>query len=279
MLRQVCSRVLRPSNTRSFSSSLRSTNSSSSFPSSRTAREFNWQKLVTVFTPPETTARLRAIDAELNALRMETKGAPASIAPIDWSYWESAISDKSAVAALRSEYESMKFSGGKALDLTEVNAKLDAAIARTEAAVPLAQAEIADYEAKIVSVLQAKETMVHWSIPEWFERYPGLEKQLFDEWEDGYQIETDAEERIEAIDLAAVRAAFEKGQDVVIDDADLPDRVGDFVFAEFEKQQFEKTDKMFKGQEIYDQMRAEMEAQDKKAAEARAKAREHAAHH
>jgi len=275
MLRQICSRAIRMPvmGSRSFSS-MRSTNST--FVQQRTQKEFNWQKLVTVWTPPEVVSRLRAIDAELNVLRMESKGAPTSVQPIDWSYWESKIQDKAAVASIRKEYESIKFTQPAGLDLSAINTKLDSAIDRAAKNIPISQSEIALYQQRIVRILQDKEVMFNWTALDWYDRYPGLEKQIHDRWEEGYQLLTEAEEKIAAVDISAAQAAWKKGQLAkLVDEEDLHllvDRIGDQKVSDESDRLEAVGDALYKGIPEYDAGRIEeIKEKEKKAKEKEAR--------
>jgi hypothetical protein len=209
----------------------------------------------------------------LAQLRSELKDVPKSIEPIDWSHWERSISDKALVAEIRRSYESASFPLPKGLDLKEFNQTADHAIKRTSENAELSKAEIQRHEAELKKLNHQKGEIFAWSAWDYNDNLPGIFEQIDAEFDEGYWITTEAEEKVTSSDIndyrKKLRSPSAENEEF---DPSLVKKIGDFDLDAEVKRVDQFLDKSFGDNEIYQKMKA--------AQEAKARASKHAdAHH
>lgn len=237
------------------------------FTTSKPRMDFGWSKLVTPLTNPAFISRMKELDAKFVSMKTDMHGVPAAVEPIDWAQWEESIDNKSLVASLRQEYESMKFDAVKGEDLTKINADLDFSLQKARGAAAISREELPKLQAELAAAIEEKRTVHSWTLEDFYKRYPGLEQQLRDEYMNGEFLLSEAEERLEAQDVNEARKQFKSGAEISMPD-DLPDRVGDYsAKAEMAKVNA-LLDRMYGGSKQYEQWKVEQKAKDSKKVQA-----------
>jgi len=250
--------------TRGFSSSLRTSPMPGSVLVNKN-KDFNWQKLQSPWTHPGFISRMKDLEAKFLAMRNELKGVPKTIEPIDWAYWEQNISTPGVVASIRKEYESLKFAKAKGQDLTAINSQLDNAINRTNENAELSKQELTKLRTTLDNAKKEKVAVHSWKYEDYVARYPGLNVQLRTEYMNGYQLPTDAEDRLGETDINQLRTQFKNNQNSALDlSEDIPKKVGDLDFETELKRVEELEKKMFGDNPLYQTYIADVKAQEEK---------------
>lgn len=235
------------------------------FHSTAARKDFGWSKLVTPLTSPAFISRMKELDAKFASMKSEMFGVSDTVAPIDWEALEKGISNKALFAQIRKEYESITFPKIEGEDLTQINAALDASIERASAAAEISRAELPKLRAQLAEAQAEKHAVHNWTMDDYFRRYPGLEEQLREEYMRADYLPSDAEERMEQLDVQEALKALRTGAPFELPEG-LPNRVGDLNFDEERKKIDAMLDKMFGGAKAYEELKAaERAAEAKKA--------------
>jgi len=229
-------------------------------------RDFGWNKLVTPLTNPAFIARMKELDNKFQSMKTEIFGVPEKIEAVDWSSFEKQIQNKALFQQIKKEYETMTFPAVKGEDLSEINRALDTSIQKATVAAEISKQELPKLRALLQQAIQEKKDVHTWELDEYFRRYPGLEEQLREEYMNGEYLASDAEERLDALDIAEARKAFKTGAELPIPDG-VPDQVGNYSAKDEAKQIESLLDKMYGGNAQYEALkRADKAAEAKRAA-------------
>ena len=193
------------------------------------AGQFKWQHLVTPYTSAEFVDRMKGIEQSLQAMKAELVGVPDKIEPISWSDWEQKIDDKAAVGEIKSSYEQLKFEAAKGTDVTELTAGLDKAISKTSESEKVIGELLTAYKAELAAAKKEKVDIHNWHFHDYLARYPGLAEQMREQYMQGYQLPSDAEDRLAESDVGEMRRQVKAGGRIVVDD-ELPTRIGDWDY-------------------------------------------------
>lgn len=211
---------------------------------------------------------MKELDNKFSGMKTEMFGVPDKVEPIDWDSFEKGITNKALFQQIKKEYETLQYPDIKGEDLTKINADLDFAILKSSGAAAVSREEIPKLEAKLKDALAEKKAVHTWSLEDYYRRYPGLEEQMREEFMNADYLPTDAEDRLEAIDVNEARKQFRLGNDLELPEG-LPTRVGDFDFAEETKKVDALLERMFGGSKQFEDYKTIQQAKAaKKAAEA-----------
>lgn len=240
------------------------------FHSAAPLKDFGWSKLVTPLTSPTFIARMKELDNKFSGMKAEMFGVSSEVAPIDWASYEKGINNKALFQAIKKEYETMVYPDVKGEDLTKINADIDSAIAKASVAAEISRAELPKLKQQLADAIAEKKSVHTWTMEDYFRRYPGLEEQLREEYMQAEYLPSEAEERLEAMDVNEARKALKLGQPIDLPEG-LPTRVGDYSFVEEKQKVDAMLEKMFGGSKAFEAMKAaERAAEAKKAATAAA---------
>lgn len=231
----------------------------------RMSQEAAWKKLVTPYTHPSFSARMADLDNKLMNMKNEISSAPTEIKAVDWAAWESQIQDKALLQSIRKEYEAWKVPEVQGIDVKSVNESLEKAVKGAEVAAAVSKEDLPALREQLTKLKEEKSLAANFTFEEWLERIPGLDKQLRHEYEEGFFLVPDAEERLEAQDLKEVKKVALAGGAIPVPE-DVANHIGDFVVAEELKKAEAKLDKMFGGSPIYEADKAASKAAAAKAA-------------
>ena len=198
-------------------------------PADPTKSSFQWQHLVTPYTNPEFTARMRSIEQTLQAMKAELSGVPDTIEPIPWSEWEEKVDDKSTIDSIHSSYDNLKLEADKVTDVQQFNSELDKAISTSSASEAVIAELIATYKTELTAAKKEKVDIHTWHFHDYLARYPGLAEQMRAEYMEGYQLPPEALERLADSDLGELKRQVRNGGRLSSDE-DIPTKVGDFDY-------------------------------------------------
>jgi len=205
---------------------------------------------------------MKGIEQSLQSMKAELVGVPDKIERINWSEWEEKIDDKAAVDQIKTSYESLKIDTAKSggVDIAETNAQLDKAINKTNESEKVISELLTQYKAELVQAKKEKKDIHTWHFHDYLNRYPGLAEQMRQQYMDGYQLPSDAEDRLAESDVSEIRRQVKNGGRIVVDD-ELPTHVGNFDY-EVELKKTEEIAKKLYGdsprwKEIQDQLAKE----------------------
>ena len=237
---------------------LRMADSASASPDA--AGQFKWQHLVTPYTSPEFVSRMKGVDASLQAMKAELIGVPDRVEPINWTEWEAKIEDKAAVEQIKSSYDNLKYDSAKGSDLSETTGQLDKAISKTGESEKVIGELLQQYKAELATAKKEKVDIHNWHFHDYLARYPGLAEQMREQYMQGYQLPSDAEDRLAESDVGEMRRVVKSGGRIVVDD-ELPTRIGSWDYEE-EVRKTEELAKQLYGdspryKEIVEQIRKE----------------------
>jgi len=224
------------------------------------AGQFKWQHLVTAYTSPEFVNRMKGIEQSLQAMKAELVGVPDRIEPINWSEWEQKIDDKTAVEQIKSSYDNLKYETAKGTDIADITSQLDTAISKTGESEKVIGEVLTSYKAELSAAKKEKVDIHSWHFHDYLARYPGLAEQMREQYMQGYQLPSDAEDRLAESDVSEMRRQVKSGGRIVVDD-ELPTRIGSWDYDE-EVKKVEQLAKSLYGdspryKEIQDQLRKE----------------------
>jgi hypothetical protein len=208
---------------------------------------------------------MKELDNKFSGMRTEMFGVSDKIDPVDWSVYEKGISNKQLFAQIKKEYEDMKFPEVKGEDLTKINGDLDFAIEKASGAAVISREEIPRLEKQLKDAQAEKKSIHTWTFEDYCARYPGLEEQLREEYMRAEYLPSDAEERLEALDVNEARKAFKAGATIPLPD-DLPTKVGDYDFQQERKRVDALLERMFGGSKQFEQHKAAEKAREAKLA-------------
>jgi len=192
-----------------------------------TTSGFNWQSLVTPLSPPEFTSRMRSIDNQLSTMRQELIGVPDEIEPINWNEWEQKIEDKAAFQQIKSQYEGLDIQPQKGQDLREQLNQIDTGIAKIKETEELVRSDLTKYQHELELAIKEKEEIHRWHYHDFLNRYPGLAEQNREQYMQGYQLPSDAEDRLADTDMGEVRKQVKATGRLIID-PEVPTKIGSF---------------------------------------------------
>lgn len=236
------------------------------FHSTAARKDFGWSKLVTPLTSPAFISRMKELDTKFGGMKTEMFGVADKVAPIDWAALEKGISNKALFAEIKKEYDNITFPKVEGEDLSEINAALDSSIERATVAAEISRAELPKLRQQLADAQAEKHAVHNWTMDDYFRRYPGLEEQLREEYMRADYLPSDAEERMEQLDVNEARKALRSGAPFELPEG-LPNRVGDLNFDEERQKVDAMLDKMFGGAKAYEELKAaERAAETKKAA-------------
>lgn len=223
-----------------------------------TAQPFKWNHLVTQYTSPSFITRMKQIDQQLAVLRAEADNAPKTIDAINWSEWEAKIEDKAQLKQIRQQYESFTPAVESNASGSEFLQQLDQAISASSKSQEIIAEELKRFKAELAEAKQDKIDVHNWTLLDYFARYPGLSEQIQHEYMEGYQLPTDAEDRLEEADLSEFQRALEKGQPIVID-PELPLNVGEMHINDELKKVEMVAQKVFGSTPVWKSIQADIE--------------------
>jgi len=222
--------------------------------------QFKWNHLVTPYTSPEFVSRMKGIEQSLQAMKAELIGVPERVEAINWSEWEAKIEDKAAVEQIKSSYDSLKYEAAKGTDVAELTGQLDKAISKTGESEKLIGELLAQYKAELEAAKKEKVDIHNWHFHDYLNRYPGLAEQMREQYMQGYQLPSDAEDRLAESDVGEMRRQVKSGGRIVVDD-ELPTRIGSWDYEEEVKKTEELAKKLYgdspRYKEILDSLRKE----------------------
>src|SRR5690606_29615785 len=96
---------------------------------------------------PDSVREFKDHESKIDAMWRDVYSAPAEVSPIKWDQWEGKIKDKNAVAALKQEYDSKKFTVEKSLYQSEEQAA--SAVKAAENQVEFLKSVITDFKKEI----------------------------------------------------------------------------------------------------------------------------------
>lgn len=226
--------------------------------SSSAGAKFSWNHLVTPYTAPDFIARMKSLDQSLAQMRAESFGAPETVEPIQWAEWEAKIDDKAQVRQIKESYTSFKPPTGGDTSMAELDAQIERAIKASTQSKEVIDAELAKYREELARAKQEKPAVHNWHFHDYMNRYPGLAEQMRAQYMAGYQLPTDAEDRLQETDIGEFKKAVKAGSRVVIDE-ELSIRVGDYdLNAELAKTE-ELVRKLFGESANFSAMQAEIQ--------------------
>ena len=224
------------------------------------AGQFKWQHLVTPYTSPEFVNRMKGIEQSLQAMKAELVGVPDKIDSINWSEWEQKIEDKTAVDQIKSSYENLKYETAKGTDVADITNQLDKAISKTGESEKVIGELVSSYKTELAAAKKEKVDIHTWHFHDYLNRYPGLAEQMREQYMQGYQLPSDAEDRLAESDVGEMRRQVKSGGRIVVDD-ELPTRIGSWDYEEEVKKTEELAKKLYgdspRYKEIQDQLRKE----------------------
>jgi len=116
---------------------------------------------------------MKELETKFQSMKTEMFGVAPKVEDVDWKFWEAHIGNKAALAAMRKEYESLKFDEIKGEDLTKINADLDVAIEKASGAAAISKEELPRLQAALQAAIQEKKDVHNWTPEDYFARYPG----------------------------------------------------------------------------------------------------------
>ena len=207
---------------------------------------FQWQHLVSPYSSPDFSTRMRSVEQTLQAMKQELVNVPDKVEPIPWREWEEKIDDKGTVDSIRQSYDSLRFeqsaTGGG--DVQSFNAELDKALttgAQSEAAITQL---LTAYKAELRQAQKEKEDIHSWHFHDYLNRYPGLAEQMRAEYMEGYQLPPESLERLTDSDISELRKQVRNGGRLSSDE-EIPTKVGDFDYEAELKKTEELAKKLF----------------------------------
>jgi len=201
------------------------------FAQRRAHRGFGWEKVVKPWTSQATIDRFKLAESEILAKEKYTNSIPASVDPIDWDHWSSAIAAPGVVDALKKEYESHEFSD---VDVnTEVSGakELEKEIFDLQVKSKVANVELKACDEVIENTIKMKTDMLDWHENDWYVKIPGLKQELLDEWENEQYTCSAEEERRGAVDYAQLAKDVSEGK-LDTNPVAPPEQCGDLTLTE-----------------------------------------------
>ena len=191
---------------------------------------FKWQHLVTPYSDPSFSTRMRSIEQTLQQMRAELAGVPERIEPINWAEWEEKLDDKAAVGNIKSSYDSLKVAEAeRTADVAEFGAELDRAIGKAGESEAAVAELLQHYKTELAAAQKEKKDIHGWHFHDYLARYPGLAEQMRAEYMEGYQLPPEALERLTDSDLSELRRTVRNGGRISSDE-DIPTKVGAFDY-------------------------------------------------
>jgi len=200
----------------------------------RAQRGFGWEKIVKPWTSSSTIERYKFAEGEILNKTKFANSIPATVEPIDWAYWNSAIAAPGVVEELKKEYDSHVFD--------DVDINTDIANAKeTEKQIfdlkiesKLANLELKACDEVISKAVKFKTDMLGFTDKDWITKIPGLEGELEEEWEDEMYLPNEDEEKAAQVDYKALTNDVLEGR-LDTDPVPAPERVGDLTLTEIEE--------------------------------------------
>jgi len=210
------------------------------FAQQRVRRGFGWETLVKPWTSSTSVERFKLADSEILQKNKFANGVPLTVEPIDWQYWNSAISAPGVVAELKKQYEEHVF--------TDVDVNADVANAKEiekeifdlEIKSKLSNVELKSCDDVIDQTIKMKTDMLGWTLEDWYVKIPGLKQELLEEWEDEMYTPPEKEERAGAVDYGALADDVAQGR-LDTDPIPKPERCGDLTLTEIEEHKADGT--------------------------------------
>jgi len=176
------------------------------------SQRFNWQKLVTPYTPKSFVVHCSAVQKEINQQKSAAQSLSADVPKIDWAHWQTVIKAPGVVDALKTEYEGLKY-GEVSTDKEDALKKEGLAhIAVAEAGLAVVKTERVAADKALAAFEKMQAEGLHWSTDQWVGVMPGMEEELTDLYDDEDYIPNDDEERIAALDFSEIEKDFKLGQ-------------------------------------------------------------------
>lgn len=204
------------------------------FAQQRVRRGFGWETLVKPWTASADVERFKLAEGELLGKKKYINSIPNTVEPIDWSYWNSAISAPGVVAELKKSYEAHVFTDVDTTTDVKGASDVEAEIFDLEVQSNVANVELKACDEAIDSTIKMKSDMLHWSLDDWYNKIPGVKEELLEEWQDEVYIATDEEERAGQLDFGALAKDVAKGK-LDTNPVPPPERIGDLTMAEIEE--------------------------------------------
>lgn len=175
------------------------------------AQRFQWQKLVSAYTPQEFIAYCQGAEKEIAAKNMLASTIPKEVPKIDWAHWKTQISAPGVVDQLQKEYESIVFTDQTMDEFAGLKAENDAMVAVATAELGAAKAELARADKAVQAVQQMKAEGLTWTADQWIEKIPGLEAQMREAFDNEEYLPSDEEEKVAQLDFADLQKDFLNG--------------------------------------------------------------------
>lgn len=175
------------------------------------SQKFNWQRLVTPWTPKDFVAHCTAVSKDIASKQALTATLSKDVPNIDWAQWNKVIKAPGVVDALKKEYESIKFNDASTESLEPLKAQNIKHIAVAEANLGAAKGELAAADKALAAIQEIQKDGLHWKADQWMEKIPGLEKQLQAQFEDEDYLPNEEEEKVAVMDFGELEKEFLSG--------------------------------------------------------------------
>lgn len=176
------------------------------------SQRFNWQKLVTPWTPKSFVVHCTAVQKEISMKKTAAQSLSADVPKIDWAHWESVIKAPGVVEALKKEYEGLKFTEASTGAHDALKKQGLEHIAVAEASLATTKKERVAADKALAKFEKIQSEGLHFTTEQWIDTMPGMEKEMSDMYDDEEYIPNDEEERIAALDFGEVEKEFVAGQ-------------------------------------------------------------------
>lgn len=176
------------------------------------SQRFNWQKLVTPWTPKSFVVHCTAVQKEISVKKTAAQSVPAEVPKIDWEHWKTVIKAPGVVDTLQTEYEGLKFSEASTSAHDALKAEGLQHIEVAESTLGTTKKEKVATDKALAAFEKVQSEGLHYTTEQWVDTMPGIEKEMQDLFDDEEYIPNDEEERIAALDFGEVEKEFKLGQ-------------------------------------------------------------------
>jgi len=199
---------------RSFSSSASVFRSSSVLTNNKNKFEFKWVER-SVGVQPKKIVAYKAAQSNIDSLKAAAT-TDLKVPTIDWAYWSKEISDPTAVAKIRAEYEALNFEGATVseADIAKKNAEFDVEILTATKQLAVTEKRIQEKNEEIKKWQYMYDNYDDLSVDDMVYAYPGIEEQHRAEFWDGHYVPDYEEQRNASYDPRVVVDWVEKGGNI-----------------------------------------------------------------
>jgi len=194
-------------------------------------------EFLTIGTPKPIADKFKECLKLFNDRQAEVASVPKEVEPIDWNYWESAISAPGVVDQIRKEYETYKYEDIDTSFLSTINQENEDFLEMSKMRSPFAARELALIEEVQEEVTERGENMPYWDFDDWCKNMPGYLQQTRDEATMNMYGSKEGEKFLD-LDFKQVASKMDpddlEAGEYNPKDYPTPSRVGDLVYAEEE---------------------------------------------